>query len=329
MEETKTVPVRGASKAKSLMSTLVSLLGLILVIVVFEIWTQGRLLGSDNLQSMINQFTLTAIVAIGATCTYGVGNFDVSLGACVCGAAVAAGYTAIATGSLLLSLLVCIVVSLFLGILKGVMAAYVQVPYFIFSVVLGSVISAAVLAIMGSETTLYLADAVKPLPEFTYTQLTVINLIVILVYFCVGVFLFRYTGFGLRIRMLGGNAVAARQAGINIVRTRILAFLWASVGSALGAFLLMLRSQVVAYNTASSTGTDVMIAITLGGMALSGGPKTKISAGLIGAVTIIVLNSGLAIAGLDVGERELIRGVIFLAVVAIVTSGWGKKGITQ
>lgn len=329
MDEAKAIQKSETSKVKSLMTTLVSLIGLILVIVIFEIWTQGRLLSSDNMQSMINQFTLTAIVAIGATCTYGVGNFDVSLGACVCGAAVAAGYVAVATGSLILSLVVCIVVSLILGIIKGVMAAYVQVPYFIFSVVLGSVISAAVLAIMGSETTLYLSEAAKPLPEFTYTQLTVVNLIVILVYFCVGVFLFRYTGFGLRIKMLGGNTVAARQAGINIVRTRILAFLWASVGIALGAFLLMLRSQVVAYNTASSTGTDVMVAITLGGMALSGGPKTKISAGLIGAVTIIVLNSGLAIVGLDVGERELIRGVIFLAVVAIVTSNWGKKGITQ
>lgn len=329
MDEAKAIQKSGTSKVKSLMTTLVSLIGLILVIVIFEIWTQGRLLSSDNMQSMINQFTLTAIVAIGATCTYGVGNFDVSLGACVCGAAVAAGYVAVATGSLILSLVVCIVVSMILGIIKGVMAAYVQVPYFIFSVVLGSVISAAVLAIMGSETTLYLSEAAKPLPEFTYTQLTVVNLIVILVYFCVGVFLFRYTGFGLRIKMLGGNTVAARQAGINIVRTRILAFLWASVGIALGAFLLMLRSQVVAYNTASSTGTDVMVAITLGGMALSGGPKTKISAGLIGAVTIIVLNSGLAIVGLDVGERELIRGVIFLAVVAIVTSNWGKKGITQ
>lgn len=329
MDEAKTIQKTGTPKLKGLLTTLVSLAGLILVVVVFEVWTQGRLLSPDNMQSMINQFTLTAIVAIGATCTYGVGNFDVSLGACVCGAAVAAGYVAIATGSLILGLLVCIAVSLILGIIKGVMAAYVQVPYFIFSVVLGSVISAAVLAIMGSETTLYLSNAAKPIREFTYTQLTAINLVVILVYFCIGVFLFRYSGFGIRIKMLGGNEVAARQAGINVVRTRIFAFLWASVGIALGAFLLMLRSQVVAYNTASTTGTDVMVAITLGGMALSGGPKTKISAGLIGAVTIIVLNSGLAIVGLDVGERELIRGVIFLAVVAIVTSGWGKKGITQ
>ena len=308
-----------------LMTTLVPVIGLVLVIVIFEIWTQGILLGAANLGSMINQLTVTVLVAIGAACTYGVGNIDVSLGASVCAAAVGAALVAVSTGNLFLSLLVCLGISLVLGLLKGLMAAYVQVPYFIFSVVLGSILSALVLVIMGNESTIYLANAAVEIPELSYSQLTVINIVVIVVYFAIGLFLFKFTGYGLNIRMLGGNAVAARQNGSNIVKTRVLAFLWAGLGIAFGAFLLMLRSQVVAYNTASSTGTDVMVAITLGGMPISGGPKTSVTAGLIGAATITVINSGLSIIGTDVGLRQVVRGIIFLVVVVIAAGSFGKQ----
>lgn len=310
---------------RGLMTTLVPVMGLVLVIVIFEIWTQGILLGAANLGSMINQLTVTVLVAIGATCTYGVGNIDVSLGASVCAAAVGAALVAVSTGNLFLSLLVCLGISLVLGLLKGLMAAYVQVPYFIFSVVLGSILSALVLVIMGNESTIYLANAAVEIPELSYSQLTVINIVVIVVYFAIGLFLFKFTGYGLNIRMLGGNAVAARQNGSNIVKTRVLAFLWAGLGIAFGAFLLMLRSQVVAYNTASSTGTDVMVAITLGGMPISGGPKTSVTAGLIGAATITVINSGLSIIGTDVGLRQVVRGIIFLVVVVIAAGSFGKQ----
>ena len=310
---------------RGLMTTLVPVMGLVLVIVIFEIWTQGILLGAANLGSMINQLTVTVLVAIGAVCTYGVGNIDVSLGASVCAAAVGAALVAVSTGNLFLSLLVCLGISLVLGLLKGLMAAYVQVPYFIFSVVLGSILSALVLVIMGNESTIYLANAAVEIPELSYSQLTVINIVVIVVYFAIGLFLFKFTGYGLNIRMLGGNPVAARQNGSNIVKTRVLAFLWAGLGIAFGAFLLMLRSQVVAYNTASSTGTDVMVAITLGGMPISGGPKTSVTAGLIGAATITVINSGLSIIGTDVGLRQVVRGIIFLVVVVIAAGSFGKQ----
>lgn len=310
-------------------TTIVPLIGLALVILIFEIWTGGVLLGSANMQSMINQMAITVLVAIGATCTYGVGNIDVSLGASVCAAAVGAAIVAVNTGNLFLSLLVCLAISLVLGLLKGIMAAYVQVPYFIFSVVLGSILSALVLVVMGNESTIYLMNAVVEIPELSYAQITAINIIVIVVYFALGIFLFKFTGYGLNIRMLGGNPVATKQNGSNIVKTRILAFLWAGLGIAAGAFLLMLRSQVVAYNTASSTGTDVMVAITLGGMSISGGSKTSVTAGLIGAATITVINSGLSIIGTDVGLRQVVRGVIFLVVVVIAAGSLSKQYIEK
>ena len=61
------------------------------------------------------------------------------------------------------------------------------------------------------------------------------------------------------------------------------------------------------------------VALVLGGMPLSGGPHSKISAALIGAATITVLNSGLVIMGAGTGTIQIFRGVIFLAVVLVAS----------
>ena len=63
-------------------------------------------------------------------------------------------------------------------------------------------------------------------------------------------------------------------------------------------FALALINWII--GPAGSLGNDVMVALVLGGMPLSGGPRSKISAGIIGAATITILNSGLTILGLDV-----------------------------
>ena len=72
-------------------------------------------------------------------------------------------------------------------------------------------------------------------------------------------------------------------------------------------------------------GTDVMVALVLGGMPLSGGPKSKISAGLIGAVTITLLNSGLTIMGLSTGQIQIVRGIVFIVVVFVSSFSYRGK----
>ena len=62
-----------------------------------------------------------------------------------------------------------------------------------------------------------------------------------------------------------------------------------------------------------------MVALVLGVMPLSGGPRSKISAAIIGAATITILNSGLTIIGVGPGTIQIFRGVIFLAVVLVAS----------
>jgi len=301
------------------------LLGFCFVIVFFAIATKGAILSKQSMQSLLNSVIATALVSLGAVFVFGSGNFDMSMGGCLAFSAVIGGYAAIATGSLLLALFVCLVVSLALGLLKGLFAAFVEVPLFIVTIVLGSIISAVVLVIMGVNVTIHLSDSMHEIRSFTFGEISFINLLILGVYFILSVVLFDLTKIGRQIKILGGNPVTARQTGMNARKIKILAFLISAVGVGLAAFAILVRVRAVGTTTAGSMGTDVMTALVLGGMPLVGGPRSKISAGLVGAATITVLNAGLTMIGLDLATIQTVRAIIFLAVVYVASVSYRTK----
>lgn len=295
------------------------LLGLLILVVFFSIATGGALLSTISLQSLLNQVIATALVALGSVFVFGSGNFDMSLGACLSLSAILGGMAAIATGSLIVAFLVCIGLSLLLGLLKGLFASFVDVPLFIVTIVLGSLLSAFTLFILGDASAVHLKDALQPLPSFSFSQMSVINLVVLLSYFSLCLVLFLFMPIGRQVKILGGNAVTARQSGIPIKKVKVGAFLIGALGIGLAAFVILVRVRNIGASTASSMGTDVMIALVLGGMPLSGGPRSRISAGLVGATSITVLNAGLTMMGLNIAVIQIFRAVVFLVVVYVAS----------
>lgn len=301
------------------------IVGFVLVVVVFSIATKGDLLTAQTLQSLLNQVMLTALVSLGSVFIFGTGCFDMSMGGTMCMSAVVGGYVGIATGNIWLMALACLGVSLVLNILKGLFASYVEVPLFIVTIVLGSVLSALVLVIMGTETTISLNSAANPVVSLTSGQMTLLNVIVLVVYFALCVFLFNFTRLGREIKLLGGNPVTFRQTGLSPVKVKMLAFIVGAIGIALAAFVTLMRARTVSNTTGGSMGTDVMVALVLGGMPLTGGPRSRISAGIVGAATITVLNAGLTMVGLDQAMVQICRAVIFLAVVYVASMTYRTK----
>ena len=194
-----------------------------------------------------------------------------------------------------------------------------DVPLFIVTIVLGSLLSAFTLFILGDASAVHLKDALQPLPSFSFSQMSVINLVVLLSYFSLCLVLFLFMPIGRQVKILGGNAVTARQSGIPIKKVKVGAFLIGALGIGLAAFVILVRVRNIGASTASSMGTDVMIALVLGGMPLSGGPRSRISAGLVGATSITVLNAGLTMMGLNIAVIQIFRAVVFLVVVYVAS----------
>ena len=301
--------------------------GLVVIIILFQILTKGRLLSAVNIQSMVNNVIVTALCTIGAVFVFASGYFDMSIGASVNFAAVLATMGTVASGSFVVGLLIALAVALVLGLLKGLLAAYVNVPFFIFTIILGSVFSALVTVIMGKSSMILLDDPSNPhIIDFVNADLlTGINFGTLALFFILCLILFNYTPMGLKAKNMGGNIVSAKQSGIDTKKSTFSVFLVSALGIALAAFLILLRTRAASSGTASTVSNDVMVALVVGGMPLSGGARSKISAGLVGAVTITVLNSGLAIMGLDAGEIQICRGIVFIIVVLLASLSYRGK----
>ena len=300
-------------------------IGLVLVVIVFGFLTNWNLVSGTNLQAMSSNVITTAMCTIGAVFVFGAGYFDMAIGGSLCFAAVLGAMATISSGSLFIGAIAILAVSLVLACIKATLASFVNVPFFIFTIILGSIFSAIVLVIMGNETTLLLKNAAKPIPEFSFGQMSTISIICLVIFFIICVILFQFTPIGPKAKNMGGNVFAAKQSGISKTKTTFTVFIIGAIGIALAAFLLMIRTRTIGNTTGGSLGNDVMVALVLGGMPLSGGPRSKISAGLVGAITITVLNSGLTMMGLSTGQVQIIRGIVFIIVVLVSSLSYRGK----
>jgi D-xylose transport system permease protein len=125
------------------------------------------------------------------------------------------------------------------------------------------------------------------------------------------------TRFGRHIFAVGGNAEAARRAGIPINRVRIAVFTIASMMAAAGGILA--ASRLIAVNQASGSGDILLLAIAgpvIAGTSLFGGRGSVWSA-LLGAVVIGSISNGMDLLGLDSDVKYMITGGVLLAAVTV------------
>ncbi len=132
-------------------------------------------------------------------------------------------------------------------------------------------------------------------------------------------FVAKRTTFGRHVYAVGGNAEAARRAGINVARIRIVVFMIAGAMSGLGGIVLAARLNSVDLNAGGGTLLiDAIAAAVIGGTSLFGG-RGEIRNALIGAALISTVSSGMFIKGYATGIIFIVTGVILLLAVTFDT----------
>jgi D-xylose transport system permease protein len=129
----------------------------------------------------------------------------------------------------------------------------------------------------------------------------------------------RRTTFGRHVYAVGGNAEAARRAGINVARIRILVFMISSAMAALGGIVLAARLSSVDLTAGSGTILlDAIAAAVIGGTSLFGG-RGYVRSALLGALVIKTIENGLDLLGQTDWVKDVTTGLILLAAVTLDT----------
>jgi D-xylose transport system permease protein len=130
-------------------------------------------------------------------------------------------------------------------------------------------------------------------------------------------YLLNKTSWGRHVYAVGGNAEAARRAGINVAWIKISCFMTSSTLAAVGGILIASRDNSVSPNTAGQqTLLFAVAAAVIGGTSLFGG-KGKVTDAVIGGLVIAVINNGMGLLNQDSDVVYMVTGLVLLVAAAV------------
>ena len=268
-----------------------------------------------NIDNIIISGIYVAIVAVGAVFIYSQGAFDMSLGNATLVCAAVGIMTYASTGNVFFAFVLSVILGIVLGVINAILANCLRLPVMVMTLTMQSVLSAIYANITSDKGGYIEVTAMRGIGGMTMKWIILIAFIV----FCV--VLFNYTKIGRRNKMIGANATCAKFSGISLMKAGIISFAISGIGLGLCGFLYITQMGSVNTGTAlTSVGLNVIIAINLGGMPTSGGPKSRISAAIIGGFFCTILDEMFAAMGLDI-YRYLAKGIIFLIAVCLTSLG--------
>ena len=134
----------------------------------------------------------------------------------------------------------------------------------------------------------------------------------ILFLLAVGTFVLGRTAFGRHIYAVGGNAEAARRAGINVKQVRIAAFVICSSLAAVAGMIFASRQNSISPTTGgSSTLLYAVGAAVIGGTSLFGG-KGQMRDAILGGLVVAVIDNGMGLLGYAAGIKFIVTGLVLL-----------------
>jgi D-xylose transport system permease protein len=143
--------------------------------------------------------------------------------------------------------------------------------------------------------------------------------VIVVLFFVLLTFLAKWTTFGRHVYAVGGNAEAARRAGINVPRIRILVFMISGATAGMGG--VMFASQVNSVALTFPPGNLLLNAIAsavIGGVSLFGG-RGEVRGALLGALLIGTLQNGLNTLSISNGWIYIVTGLVLLFAVTLDT----------
>lgn len=313
----------------------IPIIGTIVLAILFFVVCTTR--GYDivtNLEIVIKRAMIVGFLATGAMFIFAIGSFDLSLGANMLVSAALSAAIYNATGSLILMLISCIGISVVLSLLNATLASVFNLPVFIMTIAMMSVFTALSSLIIstvdpsGINTRLSRASN----PDNVYYQVLGnmwFQLLMLLLFVAACVFVFNFMKLGRRQKFIGGNPVCARLTGIAPLGITIISFAIAGVGIGLASFFTVMQDVSISASSGGGVGMNMIIAIVFGGMAISGGPRSKALAALIGSFSMAFLDQFMTLLLLesDTGSAvtQTVKAILFLTVVTLLSVSYRTK----
>lgn len=297
-----------------------TLLGMVLMIAIFSVAAPDAFPTLSNATNILNQASLTAIIAGGLTVALIVGEMDLSIGY------VASFSGVLVTGFMVdqgvpwpLAILAVLLIGASIGAVSGLVITKLRVNSVIATLGVGTVVVGINYAYAGGVPVasgvpkafldIALGRWVAGIPNNIIFMFVTLALLWVLI---------NRTDLGQRIQAVGGNPEAARLSGIRVDRIKILALVVTGISSAITGILL---ASLIGSGTTSAADGYLLMSFAgcfLGSATLRDG-EFHIVGTLIGVLIVAIGFNGLAILGAPTFWQYVFQGAILILAVGLST----------
>lgn len=252
-------------------------------------------------------------MALGIAFVLYMGCIDLSVGAIASATCVITGLNVAQYGNLMIVYM--LLMGAFAGLINGLLVARLRLPSFIVTLCAQSVWRAvAIVLSQGGSASIALKQRV--IVNWASEKVLLFPLMFWISLLLVGVSLFieRKTELGKSIFVIGANEKAARLAGVNNIRIKVLAYVLCGVGAALSGILYAYKLKSSVPTIGDGLFMQSISAVALGGTLFSGGRGSALRT-LVGVVTVISISSGMNMAGVDPLWKDVIFGLVLIVAV--------------
>lgn len=287
---------------------LLPLLGLVVIVSVFALLTEGRIVSTKSVRLILSQVYPLMIACTGVFLVMTLGSLDLSQGSILGMASIVV--SALSFYSIPLAVLGGILAGMAIGLFNGFFHVRFRIPSFIVTI-------CTMYLFRGLCAFLTTNAPVAATPTITNLNQDWIKMFITGITLLVTFILFHYTKLGVNLKAIGAGEKAARYSGIRTDMTKLLVFGAAGAITGIAAFVNVIKVGSITSTAGNQFETQILIALVLGGLPISGGAKVRFSNIIIGTLISLILSNGLVMLGLDTAMQQLIKGIIFLSVVAL------------
>lgn len=269
----------------------------------------------DNVLVLLLNGSVIAFLALGQTFVLLTGGIDLSTGANIAMSGVLVAMFMQTGMHWLLAILCAAVIGILLGVVNAVLIHFLSVPAFIATFSTMGVATAIPLILTGANSVQVRDPGFSWVGQGAIAGIPIPVVMLLIATVIAAVFL-KLTRPGVHIYAFGGNAVAARLAGVNVAATTILVYGVSGLCGTIGGIIS--TSRLMVGFPATGLGNELFFSIAaavVGGVSLFGGAGT-VQGAFLGAVLIATVHNGMNILNVSSYWQSLVIGLVILAGVA-------------
>lgn len=271
-----------------------------------------------SLQTLSMIFTsaqILILLAVGASMVMLTRNIDVSVGSTVGLCAIAVGVALNSGYSLPISMLFALLIGAVAGFFNGILVVWLRIPAIVATLGTLGLYRGGMLLWTGGKWIEGLPPNLKSLSEPVALGISPLGFTV-LALVAIAAWVFARTAFGRDFYAVGDNLAAARQLGVSVNRTRLMAFTFNGMLAAIAGIIFASQIGFVPNQTGSGLEMKAIAACVLGGISLLGGTGTVIGA-FLGAFFLTQIDTVLVLFKLPAWWNDFIAGLVLLGVLVL------------